>query len=194
MENIIIILLGFGLLSYSLNDELEFGKVLGSVDNVIAYSSGKMKLLQYKNNYINNIYTGFKWQCVEYARRYMIICMNLTFENIDNAYEIFNIKYFISLKNNQKIPVQKYINGSPYIPVKNSLLIWKPSSDNINGHVAVIVKVNSDSIEIAEQNYKNIKWKNNYSRKIKLKYNNGYYIDDMNIIGWISQINPLSSH
>jgi surface antigen len=59
-------------------------------------------------------------------------------------------------------------------------------SDNINGHVAIITQINLDSIMICEQNYKNIKWENNYSRILKFKYNNGYHIEDKNIIGWIN--------
>jgi hypothetical protein len=40
---------------------------------------------------------------------------------------------------------------------------------------------------IAEQNRDNVKWTNNYSRKINIKYdNNKFIILDKNIIGWIN--------
>ena len=148
-------------------------------------------------NYFNNFLTGLKWQCVELARRYLIINHNITFPEVDNAYQIFDLDYFYDLNNN-KVRIEKCKQGSRILPKKGSLLIWDPATSdprqqdlatpgprqqdhnmNKTGHVAVIVKVNSDNIVIIEQN-----WKEN-SKKRRLKFINNI-IQDSNIIGWIN--------
>jgi hypothetical protein len=188
-----IVIFGLGLFSSILlnsNNTLEFGKELGMVNNVVAYSSyNKDKNLE--KNYIkmNNkfILTGLKWQCVEFARRYLILNSNITFNEVDWAYQIFDLNNFITL-DNKIINIQKCVNGSNNIPKEGSLLIWDKYVDiNCTGHVAIIVKVNNDNIMIAEQNRDNIKWNNNYSRNINIEYNdNKFIILDNNIIGWIN--------
>jgi hypothetical protein len=81
------------------------------------------------NNYIYGIYTGVKWQCVELARRYMIITKNLTFPAVENAYDLFKLPYFIDnfnyKKYNYNIPkeyIKKdnefyYLKGDIYIQI-----------------------------------------------------------------------------
>ena len=172
------------LLLTSLNKE----KALGEVNNVISYANNNSNKNNYVNNiYVNNIYTGLKWQCVEFARRYLIINYNITFNSIDNAYNIFDLPYFISLKNNMIIPIRKYVNGSKTPPMKDSLLIWNRYYKN-TGHVAIITNIDNTTITIAEQNYNNNSWNgNNYSRKLKIVFDNGmYYIASNNILGWIN--------
>ena len=42
--------------------------------------------------FLNGVSTGFKYQCVELARRYLIINHGVTFESIPMAYDIFDLK------------------------------------------------------------------------------------------------------
>jgi len=196
MLNIIVLIGLLFLFSklYNYNPDLPFGSELGTIDNVPAYSSYYNKNYPkpssyFHNNYVNGTFSGFKWQCVEYARRYLIINNSITFKQIDNAYQIFDLNNFFSITDNRIVPIKKCLNGSNIAPKKGSLLIWKPKkNDNITGHVAIITKVNLNDIEIAEQNICNKKWSNNYSRTFKFKYNNGYHIMDDHIIGWINII------
>jgi hypothetical protein len=136
-----------------------------------------------KRNYINNTFTGLKWECVEYVRRYLILNKGITFNEIDNAYQIFNLDYFIDIYTNKKIKIYKHYNGSNIIPNIGSLLIWDKYLDkNRTGHIAIITHVSDKYIELVEQN-----WKNSKNRRIKVDIiNNGYYIKDGNIIGWIN--------
>ena len=177
----------FSIVSILLLTYINKEKALGEVNNVISYANNNTDANNYVNNiYANNIYTGLKWQCVEFARRYLIINYNITFDSIDNAYNIFDLPYFISLKNNMIIPIRKYVNGSKTPPMKDSLLIWN-SDHKKTGHVAIITNINNDMITIAEQNYNNNSWNgNNYSRKLKIVFDNGYYIKSNNILGWIN--------
>jgi len=198
--------------------DLDFGSIIGIVNNVIAYSShyqpfadanseislhskdiSKCQIYNKYDNlsthYINGVFYGLKWQCVEFSRRYLILNHNITFTNVVNAYNIFELEYFTLLDNsidnsivNSIVPIYKYINGSNIRPHIGSLLIWNKHDDDITGHVAVITKINLDNIEIGEQNYKNIKWSNNYSRTLPFKDDNGFHIIDTHIIGWINII------
>ena len=157
-------------------------KILGIVDNVIAFSN--KSIIKKVFNYLNGTFTGIRWQCVEFARRYMIINSNITFNEVTNAYEIFKLNYFINLNSNVKIPIKKILNGSIIAPKVGSLLIWDKYVDlNRTGHVAVITKVQIPYyIVISEQNWHT----NKFSRKLYIKYSNGFIIQDKNIIGWIN--------
>ncbi len=192
-------LLGLELL-FLLNDtnKVEFGKPLGSHMNVIAYSSDGKECIdpsKMESYYYNGIYTGLKWQCVEYARRYLIINHNITFDSVDFAYQIFDLNHFISLKRqndvNPIINIMKVLNRSIItkntIPMKGDLLIWdKRVTMNNTGHVAVITKITKNHIYIAEQNWDNISWSGQYSRKLPIIYKNNILdIDSPNIMGWI---------
>lgn len=134
------------------------------------------------NNYIYGIYTGIKWQCVELARRYMIITKNLTFPAVENAYDLFKLPYFISIYTNTLVSIHKYKNGSIIPFTIGSLLIWsKYVDDTRTGHVAIITYFDSKHIHIIEQNMP-------YPKRILSYYiiNNHYYINDVYLLGWIT--------
>lgn len=42
-------------------------------------------------------YCGYKWQCVEFARRYLLQTQDVSFASIGNAYQIFRVEAFSSL-------------------------------------------------------------------------------------------------
>lgn len=186
-----------------------FGSVIGVNENVEAYSNCNDNCISYELNFIDlpnmqKIFTGLKWQCVEYARRYLILTMNVTFGDVESAYQIYNLIYASSVFNkNKKYKFIGYPNGSTELPKKNDLLIFKKTLMSPYGHVAVITNVNAPEgyIEICEENY-NQKWDfPNYSRRIILEKKNGrYYIKEQtyfpyrldshlgeifsNVIGW----------
>jgi glutathionylspermidine amidase/synthetase len=164
---------------------LSFGQIQGKTKNgIIIYSC--YNPTSHHNNYINDIYSGIRWQCVEFARRYLIVIRNITFNNIDNAYQIFDLGHFKTL-NNDPIKIYKNKNGSHNKPKIDDLIIWSYDVCNKKtGHVAVIVDVDDKYIYIAEQNWSFEKMEFNYNRKLKLKYKKGWTIEDKHIIGWIS--------
>lgn len=156
---------------------------LGTYKNIIAYSSHN-KLYDLENNYIDNHYCGLKWQCVELIRRYLIIKYNISFQQIDNAYEIFNLDHFYYLKTNKKIKIYKIPNGSLESPKVGSILVWSKEYKG-TGHVAIVTDIKNDHIKIIEQNWNNKKWRKNYSRKIPYIYHHGFYMNE-DILGWIN--------
>jgi glutathionylspermidine amidase/synthetase len=123
----------------------KFGTIVGTFDGVPAYSNQKGQTNSSDTNYLN---TGIKWQCVEYARRYLQTTRGITFSNVDGAFEIPRAKFTtldgVSVKKTNDLKV-------------GSLVIWpKHYKYNApNGHVAIVSKIQSNGIYVAEQNYDN---------------------------------------
>jgi glutathionylspermidine amidase/synthetase len=166
---------------------MNFGEIIGITDqNVIAFSNENSNN---QDNYYNGIYTGLKYECVEFARRWLIIVYGITFESVDHAKDIYNLNHFLSILNPlQKIKIKKCINGSDKISF-GDLVIWTNQGEfKEHGHVAVVVKIKNNQVYIAEQNTTNKSWNGKkYSRK--LLFNNNILVDreypDTKIIGWI---------
>ena len=149
---------------------------LYSFNGVWAYSNGSEdKCKSDELNYNNGYFTGIKWQCVEYARRYIQSVFGVTFSQVESAYEIPNA-IFTRLEDNKIIETSIYNENcisNKLDSLTNSLIIWPKDyeSDALHGHVAIIVSVNKDDesnisgLYVAEQNYDN---NNNYYRFIPL--------------------------
>jgi hypothetical protein len=122
-----------------------------------------------------NIIYGIKYQCIELVRRFYIHVYNITFDDIDNAIDIFSLKNGINITTNKKIPFIHIYNNGLNIPHLGDIIIWKKTKYIKYGHVAIVNKIISNSIiNIAEQCGKN---KNIGLRNI--------YLHNSNIIGWI---------
>lgn len=170
-----------------------YGEKLGSNNGVSAFSNCRSECVKpipnsLKKENDKEVYTGIKWQCVEYARRWWITQKNITFGSVDTANEIFDLTSAENLKTGKKVKLIKTQNGESLVPKEGDLLIYKKSvkDDTLPyGHVAVIVNVNvSDGyVDIAEANYSNSVWeeKEKYSRRLALvAKDNKYVIYDVN--------------
>ena len=166
---------------------MNFGEIIGITDqNVIAFSNENSN---HQANYYNGIYTGLKYECVEFVRRWLIIVYGITFDSVDHAKDIYNLNHFLNILNpRNKIKIKKCINGSDKISF-GDLVIWTNQGEfKEHGHVAVVVKIKNNQVYIAEQNTTNKSWNGKkYSRK--LLFNNNILVDreypDTKIIGWI---------
>ena len=120
-------------------------KKIGTFNGVPAYSNRKNRTKKSRDSYLN---TGIKWQCVEYARRYLQTTRGITFANVKGAFEIPRAKFTTldgtSVKKTNDLKV-------------GSLVIWpkKYKHNSPYGHVAVVSKIKSNGIYVAEQNYDN---------------------------------------
>ena len=105
------------------NDEklrsLPFGGVQGvTADGVVSYSSDydTVDETQYPNrkafrSYYDGVYMGYKWQCVEFARRWLYINKGQTFNDVAMAYEIFKLRSIRDVVNNTELPLNAFANG-----------------------------------------------------------------------------------
>lgn len=126
-----------------------------------------------KQNYVMHIYTGVRWECVEFVRRYLIFTKNVTFTEVKNAYEVYDGPiYFINLDSVLPIEVERFKNGEK-MPKKGDILIFHVDNEQ-HGHICILSNVDTikGEIEIVEQNYDNMSWKGNfYSRILKMDLN-----------------------
>ena len=154
-----------------------FGTVLGITDcNVAVYSSDydSADKTKYENrdayvSYQDGEFTGYKYQCVELARRYWLVNFGVVFDSIPMAYNIFELKSARAVATDDLVPLQQFPNGYKSMPAKGSLLIWEAKGDTfkITGHVAVVVDVGPDHVDIVEQNVLDEVWKGTkYSRRL----------------------------
>jgi trypanothione synthetase/amidase len=166
-----------------------FGTELGVYDGVIGYSNGNDENISTELNFIGKIFTGLKWQCVEYARRWLVLKRELSFDGVEGAEDIWFLNHFLSVKDETKFKMLKTENGAIDPPSKNSIIIWKRSEPNPFGHVAVVSEVNKEVgfVKVAEQNVMNDYWPGEYARELKLKFREGkWYIEDEDpLFGWI---------
>lgn len=176
---------------------LAFNEILGFASfNVPAYSNGNDTFISNENHFIDGVFMGMKWQCVEFARRWTFIRKGSIFESVDGAEDIWTkIKSIERLSDKKQIPVKHHPNGSPSPPTNESYLIYSRQKDMPFGHIAVIVDVQQDRLRLAEQNYLFHRWQFNYSREIVWKRQDGrYFVDDeYRIIGWIELTDQQTS-
>jgi glutathionylspermidine amidase/synthetase len=194
--------ISYKLMHHTKSDPLPvapFGTILGSFEGVEAYSCDYDSIREplsaddYVMN-VNGIYTGHKYQCVEYARRYLLKTKGIIFESIPMAYDIFQLKAVKRVEDGTFFKFSPYLNGNSKAPLKGDLLIWKPVGEfKVTGHVAVISSVCDTHVDIVEQNVDDTVWPEgqNYSRRLKLhvdsvgKYSIHPLYGDALILGWM---------
>lgn len=166
----------------------QYGNVLGKTKSgVTAYSNCNNDCVIFEpGNYLGT-YTGLKWQCVEFARRWLLINHGVVYGDVDYAIDIWNeINHYTHIKSKTDIKVESFVNGSSSQPAKGDLLIYAKALLG-TGHVAVITHVDKEKqkLYIGEQNYKNKKWDANFSRVVDYVHINGrYWVHDEYLVGW----------
>lgn len=184
--------------------DLPFGELLGvTLGNVAAYSSHYQSAdpVAYPNrksfrSYVDQIYMGYKWQCVEFARRWMYLNHGYIFDDVAMAYEIFELDSVREISSDKRLPLHSFRNGAHQPPEVGSLLIWDEGGEfERTGHVAVVIEVLPDRLRIAEQNVEFTRWPmgQNYARELKAKTTDSgdYWLEcsygDATILGWVTQ-------
>jgi len=172
-----------------------YGSVLGkSPKGIVAYSNCQSGCVIFEPNHWNGTYTGIKWQCVEYARRWLLINSGAVFGDVDIAADLWDkIDHLTDIKTGKPVPLADYLNGSKHAPEVGDLLIYASEFKN-TGHVAVVtgIDIQDDTIEVSEQNFDNESWTHRYARKIKFIRNDGnFWLLDGYLLGWKhATVNP----
>ncbi|CAF3811775.1 unnamed protein product [Rotaria sp. Silwood1] len=167
--------------------------------NVPAYSNEYDDFISFEGFYVHGIYTGVKWQCVEFARRWLLLRKSCIFRNVGSAADIWQqLTYVERVIDGEKFLLKTYSNGSSHKPKCDSFLIYPRNEGIPYGHIAVICEVEENFIRVTEENYRFHYWTSNYARQIPMINHNGlYYIEDyFNVYGWIEiendhQLKPL---
>jgi hypothetical protein len=169
------------------NCATRYGSMLGnSPAGVPAYSNCNSDCVIFEPNRLNNIYTGIKWQCVEYARRWLLHEYGVVFGDVDIAANIWSMQQVQNPISNKGFEFISIVNGAESLPQRGDLLIY--GKDYLGtGHVAVVVGINAkrNTIQVAEQNYDNTKWQDHYARKIPFIESAGkIWLLDSYLVGW----------
>ncbi len=183
-----------------------FGLKLGGQGRLTGFSNCNWDCESDQWNFIHlangqRVKTGMKWQCVEYARRWMNVELSHTFTSIDHAYQIWDLESAHELGTQKEVKWLKFANGQTREkPQRSDLLIYNKTV-GIHGHVAVVVDERDGYVLIAEQNFSNKQWEQKaYARKAKLVKNpqGNYSLSDEGLIGWMripqSPQSPLTSN
>lgn len=178
-----------------------FGTLIGENRGIHAYSNYANDYVSNENNYIthkeNPIFTGMKWQCVEYARRWLINQRGISFGEIDYAVNLPHLKeFFILGQEKRTVKLKHFLNAiSPNSLHIGDLLIYDTSYAPVTGHVAVVVDISEIYIFVAEQNNNNMNWDgNDYSRKIPYERKNHFFhINDNGLTSWIRFIETVET-
>ena len=141
---------------------------------------------------VGKIFYGFRYQCVEFARRWLIHATGVTFGEVDMAYNIFDMPYAIKVKDDEKVPWTNIPNGSTERPVPGAVLIWNEGGEfRRTGHVAIVVDVSDEWVRVAEQNVDDAYWPRcqNWARQLAVEYDKAkgtYFIQEVDgsVRGW----------
>ena len=177
-----------------------FGAIMGTVDGVDALSNCQSSCIRPEYSFMHlqtkavsvhanaprdpeQHYVGLIYQCVEYARRWWMSSLGITFGSIDSAYEIMYLTEGKRIHTGAPLALARSVNGTAKkAPKRGDLLIYNPMPENPHwryGHVAVVVGVDHERglVSLAEQNYSNQPWQqpDSFSRQIKMFKIGGRY-------------------
>lgn len=186
-----------------------FGAVLGyGKGNVPVFSSDydtvnkdEMPDRRSFKSYVDGVFMGYKWQCVELARRWMYINHGYVFDDISMAYDIFNLREVKKVSNGNTLPLYSFRNGSKRLPEPGALMIWNEGGEfEITGHVAIVTEVTKSAVRIIEQNVDHVRWtdETTWSRELPLRIDPDGSVfvsctfDDSSILGWVMQTDNLA--
>lgn len=169
-----------------------FEDVLGANRGVVAYANRGWTKENLGFMEVYGITTGIKYQCVEYARRWLVIVKSLKFSDVPIATDIWSLKTVENIYTKQKYPLTQIPNGSGSPPTVGSILIYNNTGRLPWGHVAIIVFVSpcKSFIHIAEQNEFDHFWEGDYSRELRVLVDENYRIlDKYPVLGWLTYPN-----
>lgn len=136
---------------------LPYGEQQGSFRGVVSCSNRDDGYFSGESNYVNSlIYTGFRYQCVEYARRFLLLTTGCVFGNCGRASEIYAMKHLTHVETGETYPLHHFNNDGTATsrPEPGDIIIY-PFHPELApwGHVGVISFVEGNRVGIAEQNH-----------------------------------------
>lgn len=164
------------LKNYQVGDEVD------SFNGVVVYYNGSVSNVEGRR-VTNGYNVGLKYQCVEFIKRYYLEHLNHKMpDSYGHAKSFFNSNIEDGKINKQRGLLQ-FKNGSLSKPKVNDLIVMDGTIGNPYGHVAIILEVSDNSIEIIQQN----PGPTSLSRvSYKLTQSGGKWsVEKSNILGWL---------
>lgn len=163
------------------------GAQLGqAADGVPAYSNCNETCVVFEPSRHEGQYTGIKWQCVEYARRWLLVHHGAVYGDVDIAADIWKHTELTRPAGGAPIPLETHENGATVAPKVGDLLIYAAALRE-TGHVAIVTAVDTKTgtVEVGEQNFDNAQWPGPYARKLPVIEREGrWWVLDPYLLGW----------
>ena len=83
-----------------------------------AYSNCNSNCVIFEPNHQQDIYTGIKWQCVEYARRWLLEEQGVVFGDVEIAADIWELQQVNNPLSNKSLKFDSIVNGAATIAAK----------------------------------------------------------------------------
>lgn len=175
---IILLLLSVGV--FLVYDRSKIGKEIDKYKSVPIYYNGLFYARSYGENYSNDgYYYGYRWQCVEYVKRFYYDAKNHSMpDGYGNAKDFFDENLEDGMLNERRNLIQ-YKNGGTIKPQEDDLIVF---NDTKYGHVAIVTKVTDKYVEVIQQN---VYGKPREKHKL-VKKNDMYFVGDKHKpAGWL---------
>ena len=163
------------------------GEKIDSLNGVNVYYNGGVGNSTGRNLTDDGYNLGMKFQCVEFIKRYYYQYLKHKMpDSYGNAVDFYD-KTVEDGKMNEKRNLIQFSNPSKEKPKENDIIIYNKSLLNPYGHVAIISKVEENSIEIIQQNPGPFASSREH---IELQsFNNQWFLDNNRILGRLAKKN-----
>ncbi len=165
-----------------------YGEILGeSTSGVKAFSNCNNTCVNPAPFFIDETFTGIKWQCVEYVRRWLLVNKKVVYGDVDVAADIWQLEYVLTSDKKTQKPFINILNGDKQHGLQRGDLLIYARAFYGTGHVAVVLKVDEEKqrLYLGEQNFDNNKWQGDSARDIPyIKRENEIWVLDPYLIGW----------
>lgn len=169
--------------NFNLNWKYKEGQEIDNFNNVAVYYNGGVSKTFGRNMTEDGYNLGYKYQCVEFIKRYYFEYFNHKMPNsYGNAKDFFDKNLEDDQLNKERNLIQ-FTNPSKIKPEINDILVFNGSIFNFYGHVAIISDVKENEIEIIQQNSGPFgKTREKFSL---IKKDEKWFIDNKRILGWL---------
>jgi hypothetical protein len=135
------------------------------------YSNPKRSAQQ--ANLYRGVFTGLKYECVEFARRFWVITRQYTFPEIESAVDLWSLTHFQSvIPERPDLAMQHFYPTTSNVPILGDLVIFDRSPTAPHGHVSVVIKCRQYKkhvyVYICDQNFNDQSFNKTYNGRIKL--------------------------
>lgn len=164
-------------------DKPNVGTVIDNLNGVAVYYNGPFDKTYGRNVTRDGYNLGLKYQCVEFVKRYYYKKFNHKMpDSYGHAVQFFDQSIVNESAYNRFRGLYQYRNGNTRKPQEEDIIVFKTEGINVFGHIGIISNISGNKLEMVQQNY---------GTKSRIKYDlikvfDRYYIDDKEIVGWLS--------
>lgn len=140
-----------GLKRVNFNSNFEVGQRIDSLNNVIVFYNGGVDNIVQRNTK-DGYNLGYEYQCVEFVKRYYYEYYHHKMPDSYGHAKSFFDKNIADGEINKKRNLIQFSNPSISKPKEGDLIVMGSTILNSYGHVAIVSKVTTNTVEIIQQN------------------------------------------